>query len=71
MLLKRAGPGRAVTGEAGAGDTYSFEMHNKEGKIMGGQDRRTSLSCFCFIVLPCERSGHKYSFTFYPQQVNA
>lgn len=72
MLLTKAGLGRAVKGQAGVGSpptSNSFEVYNKEGKSMGGCGRRTSFSCF--IVLPCSRSGHPFSFTFYLQQINA
>lgn len=69
MLLTKAGLGMAVKGQAGVGDTNSFEVYNKEGKTMGGYGRRTSFNCF--IVLPCSRSGHLSSFTFYLQQINA
>ena len=69
MLLKTADLGRTVKRETGAGDPSWFEVHSKEGKIMRGECRRTSLSYF--IVLPCAGSGHKHSFTFYPHNVSA
>lgn len=47
MLLRRADLGRAVKRETGPGDTNSFEIHNEEGKIMGGEGRRTSQLFHC------------------------
>lgn len=69
MLLTKAGLGRAVKGQAGVGGTNSFEVYDKGGRSMGGCGRRTSFNCF--VVLPCSRSGHPFSFSFYLQQINA